>query len=158
LDIRVGLGHDTHRLKQGKPLVIGGIAIVHDCGPDSHSDGDVLFHALTDALLGAVAAGDIGEWFPDNDPQWKDADSVVFLQKAKEEIERRGYAIVNVDCTVFAETPKLKPYKKRITSNLSEVLQLDRDNINVKAKTGEKVGPIGLGEAIAADAVILVQK
>lgn len=158
LDIRVGLGHDTHRMKTGKPLVIGGIAIDHDCGPDSHSDGDVLFHALTDALLGAVAAGDVGEWFPDNDLQWKNVDSVLFLQKAKEEIERRGYAIVNIDCTVFAERPKLNPYKERIKSNLSVVLQLDKDNINIKAKTGEKVGPIGREEAIAADAVVLIQK
>ncbi len=155
---RVGLGHDRHRLIAGRPLILGGVTIPFDFGLDGHSDADVLLHAITDALLGAVGAGDIGELFPNTDPQWKNADSVVFLQAALGEVRRRGYEIGNVDCTLHAERPKLSPHKEAIAGRLAELLGIGRDQVNVKAKTGEKVGPIGRGEAIDADAVVILQR
>lgn len=154
--VRVGLGHDRHRLVAGRPLVLGGVRIDYEFGLDGHSDADVLLHAITDALLGAVAAGDIGELFPNTDPQWAGADSVIFLQAALAEVHRRGYELGNLDCTIHAERPKLSPYKESIAVRLAELLTIPRDRINVKAKTGEKVGPVGRGEAIDADAVVLV--
>lgn len=153
---RVGSGHDRHRLVAGRPLILGGVSIPYEFGLDGHSDADVLMHAITDALLGAVAAGDIGELFPNTDPRWAGADSVIFLQAALDEVHRRGYEIANLDCTIHAERPKLSPYKTTIASGLARLLSLPSDCINVKAKTGEKVGPIGRGEAIDADAVVLV--
>lgn len=155
---RVGLGHDRHRLIAGRPLILGGVTIPFDFGLDGHSDADVLLHAITDALLGAVGSGDIGELFPNTDPQWKNADSVLFLQAALAEVRRRGYEIGNVDCTLHAERPKLSPHKEAIASRLAELLGVGRDQVNVKAKTGEKVGPIGRGEAIDADAVVILQR
>lgn len=153
---RVGLGHDRHRLVAGRPLILGGVTIPYELGLDGHSDADVLLHAVTDALLGAVGAGDIGELFPNTDPQWANADSTVFLAAALAEVERRGYAVGNVDCTIHAERPKLSPYKDSIACRLADVLGIPRDQVNIKAKTGEKVGPIGRGEAIDADAIVLV--
>jgi len=155
---RVGLGHDRHRLIAGRPLIVGGVTIPFDRGLDGHSDADVLLHAITDALLGAVGAGDIGELFPNTDAQWAYADSTVFLAAAVAEVHRRGYAIGNLDCTIHAERPKLSEYKETIASRLAELLGMPREQINVKAKTGEKVGPVGRGEAIDADAVVLVIK
>jgi 2-C-methyl-D-erythritol 2,4-cyclodiphosphate synthase len=154
--LRIGLGHDTHRLEAGRPLVLGGVLIPHDKGPVAHSDGDVVLHAITDALLGAAGLGDIGEWFPDNDPKWQGADSKQFVQAAAAEIRRLGWHITNLDCTIHAQQPKLMTYKAGIRESLADVLDLDVELVNVKAKTGERVGPIGREEAIAADAVVLL--
>ncbi|MFG0335156.1 MAG: 2-C-methyl-D-erythritol 2,4-cyclodiphosphate synthase [Maioricimonas sp. JB049] len=154
---RVGLGHDTHRLIPEVPLMIGGIRIKHDRGPDAHSDGDVLLHAVTDALLGATGLGDIGEWFPDNDPRHAGADSAVLLTQVVTEVRSRGWNVVNVDCIVFAQKPKLSPYKQTMAQRIAGLLEIPADRVNVKAKTGEKVGPIGREEAIAAEVVVLLQ-
>jgi 2-C-methyl-D-erythritol 2,4-cyclodiphosphate synthase len=153
---RIGLGHDRHRLVENRPLILGGVTIPYDRGLDGHSDADVLLHALTDALLGALALGDIGEWFPNTDPQWKNADSTVFLQGAFQEVTRRGWQIANLDCTIHAEQPKLSRYKPQITAKIAELLSLTIEQVNVKAKTGEHVGPIGRGEAIDADVIVLL--
>lgn len=155
-DIRIGLGHDRHRLVAGRPLILGGLPIEYELGLAGHSDADVLLHAVTDALLGALALGDIGEWFPNNDPRWKNADSQIFLAGAKEELHQRGWRIANLDCTLHAERPKLSPYKTRIAQKIAHLLEIGEDQVNVKAKTGEQVGPIGRGEAIDADAIVLL--
>ncbi|HVJ86780.1 MAG TPA: 2-C-methyl-D-erythritol 2,4-cyclodiphosphate synthase [Caulifigura sp.] len=155
---RIGLGHDCHRLAPGKPLVIGGVTIPHDTGPVAHSDGDVLLHALTDALLGAAGMGDIGEWFPDNDPQYAGADSGILLAKVLDRIRDDGWSIVNIDCTVHAQRPKLSPFKKQVAQRIAELLEIEPELVNVKAKTGEKVGPVGREEAITADAVVLIER
>ena len=154
--MRIGLGHDVHRLGAGRSLVLGGVTVEHHAGPVAHSDGDVLLHALTDALLGAAGLGDIGGWFPDSDPAWKNAESGQFVKKAVELIEERGWKIGNVDCTIFAEQPKLMNVKPKIRNRIAELLGVASECVNVKAKTGEKVGPIGRGEAIAADAIVLL--
>ena len=153
---RVGLGHDIHRLVAGKPLILGGVPIEFEFGLDGHSDADVLLHAITDALLGAAGLGDIGEWFPNDDPQWKGADSVRFVTAAMSEVRERNWGIANLDCTIWAEQPKLTPYKSKIKQRLAELLEIEPDQINVKAKSGEKVGPVGRQEAMAADAVVLL--
>ncbi len=158
MSFRVGSGHDTHRLAEGRPLVIGGVRIDHPRGPVAHSDGDVVLHAVTDALLGAAGLGDIGELFPDTDPRWKDADSRLFLAEALESLNQRGWRAVNLDVTVFVQEPKLGPVKAAIRDRLAELLRLPADCVNVKAKTGEKVGHIGRGEAIGCHAVVLIQK
>lgn len=153
---RVGLGHDIHRLVEGRPLILGGVSIDFDRGLDGHSDADVLLHAITDALLGALGLGDIGEWFPNDDPQWKDADSVRFVTEAINAARERGWELVNLDCTIWAERPKLTPYKPRIRQRLAELLDIEENCINVKAKSGEKVGPVGRQEAMVADAAVLL--
>jgi 2-C-methyl-D-erythritol 2,4-cyclodiphosphate synthase len=150
------MGHDRHRLVAGRPLILGGITIEFDRGLDGHSDADVLLHAVTDAILGAAGLGDIGEWFPNTDKQWENADSAVFLRKAIEEVRSRSWEIANLDCTVHAERPKLSPYKQIIAKHIAELLQIDQSQVNVKAKTGERVGPIGRQEAIDADAIVLL--
>ena len=155
-DIRVGLGHDRHRLISGRPLILGGLKIEYELGLDGHSDADVLLHASTDAILGAAGLGDIGEWFPNTDPQWANAASAIFLQRAVEEVCKRGWQISNLDCTIHAEKPKLSPHKRPIAAQVAKLLGIDEDRVNVKAKTGEKVGPIGRHEAIDADAVVLL--
>lgn len=155
--MRVGLGHDLHRLEHGRPLVLGGVPIEHDRGPVGHSDADVVLHALTDALLGAAGLGDIGEWFPNTDPQWSAADSARFVEAAVEAVAARGWSVVNVDCTISAQRPKLSPYKGAIAARVAELLGIAPDTVNVKAKTGEGVGPIGREEAIAADAIVLLR-
>ena len=153
---RVGLGHDTHRLEPGRRLIIGGVEIPHDKGFVAHSDGDVLLHALTDAVLGAAALGDIGEWFPDTDPRYRGADSSWLLQEAVRLVREHGWAVVNVDCTVFAQQPKLSPYKREMAANIARVLGVNPDRVNVKAKTGEGVGPVGLAESMDASAIVLL--
>ncbi|MBI1347434.1 2-C-methyl-D-erythritol 2,4-cyclodiphosphate synthase [bacterium] len=153
---RIGLGHDRHRLIEGRPLILGGVTIPSDRGLDGHSDADVLLHAITDALLGALALGDIGEWFPNTDPQWHNADSVVFVTAAAQAVRERGWEIANLDCTIHAERPKLSPYKRNIAERIAALLQITSEQVNVKAKTGEKVGPIGRQEAMDADAVVLL--
>jgi 2-C-methyl-D-erythritol 2,4-cyclodiphosphate synthase len=155
---RVGLGHDTHRLAAGKPLVIGGVVVPYELGPVAHSDGDVLLHALIDALLGAAGLGDIGEWFPDHDPQYAAVDSAVLVEKVVAELRQRQWQIVNVDCTVHAQRPKLSPHKGLIAERVAGILRVGRECVNVKAKTGESVGPIGRGEALSADVIVLIEQ
>lgn len=152
---RVGQGHDTHRLEPGRPLVIGGVSIPHGAGPVAHSDGDVLLHAITDALLGATGRGDIGEWFPDNDPQFAGADSAGLLANVWADV-RQTWRIINLDCTVHAQRPRLSPYKRAMSKRIADILHLEAEQVNVKAKTGERVGPVGREEAIVAEAVVLL--
>ena len=156
--LRVGIGHDTHRLEPGYPLIIGGVPIEHDKGCVAHSDGDVLIHALIDALLGALAWGDIGEWFPDTDEQYKGVDSGQLLQQVVEKLDSEGWRPVNVDCIVFAQKPKLSPFKQLIADKLSDHLRLGRGHVNVKAKTNEGLDAIGEGRAIASTANILMRR
>ena len=155
---RIGLGHDTHRTLAGRPLVIGGVRIEHSLGLDGHSDADVLLHAVTDALLGAAGLGDIGDHFPDTDPQYKGVDSARLLQQTLQLVEQAGWRPVNVDCTVHAQQPKLGPHKLTIRKRLSHLLKLPESQVNVKAKTGERVGPIGREEAMCAEAIVLLQQ
>ncbi len=155
--MRIGIGFDIHRLVTGRDLTLGGIKIPHPKGLLGHSDGDVLLHALCDALLGAVGAGDIGSYFPDTDPQWKGAASSLFLEKATELTFRRSLRVTNVDAVILAEEPKLSPHRNAIQMSVARMLQVKSDRINVKAKTMEKLGPIGEGEAIAAYAVVLLE-
>jgi 2-C-methyl-D-erythritol 2,4-cyclodiphosphate synthase len=143
-------------LVSGRKLVLGNVPIEFDRGAEGHSDADVLLHAIVDALLGAAGLGDIGEWFPDTDPNWANADSQIFLRKTLEEVHRRGWTPSNLDCTIWAEQPKLTPYKPQIKQRLAELLGMEVEGINVKAKSGEQVGPVGRGEAVAADAVVLI--
>jgi 2-C-methyl-D-erythritol 2,4-cyclodiphosphate synthase len=156
MEFRVGLGQDCHRLMRGRPLILGGVRIDHETGLDGHSDADVLLHAVTDALLGAAGLGDIGEFFPDVDPQFKDADSAVLLAAALIEVRSHGWQIANLDCTVAAEKPKLSPVKPAIRTRLAELLGVPADRVNMKAKTGERVGPVGREEAMTAEAVVLL--
>lgn len=153
---RVGIGHDTHRLGADRPLRIGGVSIPHSTGLVGHSDADVLLHAVTDALLGAVAAGDIGDWYPDSDAANKDLDSGVILRRVVADALGPDRNVVNLDCIVFAQQPKLSPHKQAIRRSLADLLGVPIERVNVKAKTGESVGPIGRFEAIAAEAVMLV--
>ena len=155
---RIGSGHDTHRLVEGRPLILGGVTIDHTRGLHGHSDADVVLHALTDAILGALALGDIGDAFPDTDSQWKDAESRLFLNAALAELNRLGWTIVNADVTIFAQEPKLGPVKSRIRDRLADLCGVPTDAINVKAKTGEKVGHIGRAEAIGCQVTVLIQK
>lgn len=156
--MRVGLGTDIHRLVDGRPLILGGITIDFEQGLDGHSDADVLLHAITDALLGALGAGDIGEWFPNSDEQWKNARSDQFVKVAVEEVHRKNWVINNLDCTISTERPKLSPYKDKIKEHLAALLEIPVEQVNVKAKTGESVGPIGRGEAVSSDAIVLLTR
>jgi 2-C-methyl-D-erythritol 2,4-cyclodiphosphate synthase len=155
---RVGIGHDTHRLGPDRPLILGGLRIEHARGLVGHSDADVVLHALTDALLGAAGLGDIGDAYPDTDPKYKDCDSRRFVTDSLEKLREKGYRLVNVDCTIFAQEPKLGPIKARMREHLAQMLGLDVDDVNVKAKTGEKVGAIGRAEAIGCQVAVLIEK
>jgi 2-C-methyl-D-erythritol 2,4-cyclodiphosphate synthase len=157
VDVRVGIGHDTHRLAEGRPLVLGGIRIEHPRGLLGHSDADVVLHAVADALLGAAALGDIGEHYPDTDPQWKGLDSGRLLAEVVARVARAGWRTVNCDLTIHAQEPKLAPHKPALRANLARLLGVDTSAVNVKAKTGEHVGPIGRGEAISCEAIVLVE-
>ena len=152
--MRVGMGFDIHRVAPGRPLILGGVVIPWDKGLAGHSDADVVYHAITDALLGAIGAGDIGTYFPDTDPRWKNSSSDVFLVKALELVQKRGFQIENVDITVVAEEPKLAPHHAELRRSIAGRLRIEPGRVNVKAKTMEKLGPIGAGEAIAAYAVV----
>jgi len=154
--IRTGFGYDLHRLVQGRKLVLGGVIIPFEKGLDGHSDADVLLHAITDALLGAAAMGDIGTHFPDTDPEWKGADSRMLLRKAVQLIRDRGYQLGNVDSTIVAERPKLKPYIDQMRSNIAADLGLETDQVSVKATTSEQIGMIGREEGMCAMAVCLL--
>jgi 2-C-methyl-D-erythritol 2,4-cyclodiphosphate synthase len=148
-----GIGYDSHRLVEGKALVLGGVEIEHEKGLEGHSDADVLTHALIDALLGAAGLGDIGRHFPDSEERWRDADSIELLRAVVEQIAGAGLAIVNVDCTVVMERPRLAPYRERIVERLAAALGCPRERVNVKASTGEGIGFVGRGEGVAALAV-----
>jgi len=156
--IRVGLGHDTHRLGPDRPLILGGLRIDHPRGLIGHSDADVVLHALTDALLGAAGLGDIGDAFPDTDPANKDRDSREFLEGALSRLRERGFRLVNVDLTIFAQEPKLGPIKAAMRERLAQLLNIETDAVNVKAKTGEKVGAIGRAEAIGCHVAVLIER
>lgn len=156
--LRIGLGEDSHRLAEGGPLRLGGIDIPHDRHAIGHSDADVLLHAITDAILGAAALADIGELFPDMDPANKNRDSAEMLRMAHERVAAAGYRIVNLDCVVQAEQPKLVPRKAAIRKRIAEILSLDIEQVNVKGKTGEGVGAVGLQEVIQARCVVLLVK
>jgi 2-C-methyl-D-erythritol 2,4-cyclodiphosphate synthase len=153
---RVGLGFDSHRMGVGRPLFLGGIRIDYPRGLVGHSDADVVLHAITDALLGALGLGDIGDAYPDTDPKWLGAESRLFVAESVAKVMRLGWEIGNLDVTIFAQEPKLGPVKSVIRQNLASLLGISEDRVNVKAKTGEKVGHIGRGEAIACQAVVLV--
>jgi 2-C-methyl-D-erythritol 2,4-cyclodiphosphate synthase len=152
--IRTGLGWDNHRIAPGRPLILGGVMIACEFGLDGHSDADVLAHAITDAILGAAALGDIGMHFPDTDPRWKGCDSLVFLRHARELAEAEGYALVNVDSTVILERPKLKDYRMPIREQLARTLGLAVEAVSVKFKTAERVGPVGEGRSAEAQAIV----
>lgn len=156
--IRVGIGYDLHRLEEGRKLILGGIHVPYDKGLAGHSDADVLAHAITDALLGAAALGNIGQHFPDTDPRYKDADSMELLGNVVGMVNEHGYYIVNVDSNVVAQQPKLNPHIDAIRASLAACLGLPADAVSVKAKTNELVGPEGRGEAISAQAVVLLGK
>jgi 2-C-methyl-D-erythritol 2,4-cyclodiphosphate synthase len=155
---RIGIGHDTHRLAPGGPLRLGGVEIPHDKQLVGHSNADVLLHAITDALLGAAALGDIGEMFPDSDPANRGRDSGEMLRAARDRLTAANYTIVNLDCIVFAEQPKLAPFKNAIRRQIAELLDLPADCVGLKAKTGEGVDAVGRCEAITAQCVALVTR
>src|SRR5436305_1346976 len=138
--MRIGYGWDSHEFKPGIPLKIGGVELRHTHGLAGHSDGDVLLHALTDALLGAVAAGDIGSYFPPTDPQWKGADSVIFLEEALKQVKQAGYTVANVDSTLILDQPKIGPHAKRIQARVAELMGIKPGQVGIKAKTPEGMG------------------
>lgn len=153
---RTGLGWDVHRTGPGRPLILGGVRIDADFGLEGHSDADVLSHAITDALLGAAALGDIGMHFPDTDPKWKGCDSLVFLRHALQLVREAGFGLVNVDSTVILERPKLKDHRLAIRQKLADTLELELDRVSLKFKTAEKVGPVGEGRSAEAQAVVTI--
>lgn len=154
--MRIGIGHDTHRLIAGGPLRLGGIDIPFDQRTDGHSDADVLLHAVTDAILGAAALGDIGQLFPDTAAENAGRDSAEMLSAAVERVSAAGYQIANVDCIVFAQQPKITPHKPALVGRLAKILGLQPGQVSVKAKTGEHVGRVGRGEAIDAQCIALL--
>lgn len=155
---RIGFGNDVHRLEAGKKLILGGIQIDSKLGAVGHSDADALFHAVTDAILGALALGDIGSHFSDKDARWKGSDSLVFLAEALRLMKQKGFAVVNIDSIISLEKPKLRPYINAIRENLARSLEIEIDWVSVKAKTGEGVDAVGKSNAIKAEAVILLGK
>ncbi len=155
-EYRTGIGWDVHRLASGRPLILGGVTIPSELGLEGHSDADVLAHAITDAILGAAALGDIGMHFPDTDPRWKDAGSLAFLRHAAELAAAQGYRLVNVDSTVILERPKLKDYRNAIRDTLAAALGLQPAGVSVKFKTAEKLGAVGEGRSAEAQAVVTV--
>ena len=156
-EIRTGLGWDVHRLAAGRPLILGGVRVPSESGLDGHSDADVLAHAITDAILGAAALGDIGMHFPDTDPQWTGCDSLLFLRRAKALMEEAGFRLVNVDSTVVLERPKLKEYRQAIREKLATTLDLPLDRVSVKFKTAEKLGPVGECRSAEAQALATLE-
>ena len=157
-EYRTGLGWDVHRLAHGRPLILGGVTIPSELGLEGHSDADVLAHAITDAILGAAALGDIGTHFPDSDPRWKGADSLEFLKHALELANRAGFELIHVDSTVILERPKLKDYRTAIRETLAATLDLPLDRVSVKFKTAERVGPVGEGRSAEAQAVVTLRR
>jgi 2-C-methyl-D-erythritol 2,4-cyclodiphosphate synthase len=158
MTFRIGQGWDVHRIQTGRPLILGGVTVPCDFGLAGHSDADVLAHAITDAILGAIAAGDIGMHFPDTDPRWKGRNSLEFLAHACGLAAEAGYTIVNVDSTVALERPKLKDYRLKIRESLATTMKLELDSVSVKFKTAEGKGPVGRGETAESQAVVLLTR
>lgn len=155
---RVGQGFDVHQFAPGRPLIIGGIKIPYERGLVGHSDADVVLHTLTDACLGAIGEGDIGRHFPDTDPMYKDVDSAQLLKEVWKIVKEKGYRLVNLDCTIMAEKPKMAVHIPKIEARIAELLESNKEQVNVKATTMEKLGFVGREEGIAAQAVVLLQK
>ena len=158
MNFRIGEGWDVHALVPGRKLILGGVEIPHTTGLLGHSDADVLLHAITDAVLGAVGLGDIGRHFPDTDAQFKGADSSLLLQEAMRRVRDKGWELVNVDCTIVAQAPKLAPHMQAINASVAKALGVQPDQVNVKAKTAEKLGPVGMGQSMEARAVALLKQ
>ncbi|VEP18685.1 2-C-methyl-D-erythritol 2,4-cyclodiphosphate synthase [Hyella patelloides LEGE 07179] len=158
MEIRIGNGYDIHRLVENRALILGGVEIPHTLGLLGHSDADVLTHAIMDAMLGALSLGDIGHYFPPTDPKWQGADSLMLLEQVHQMIGSQGWRINNIDSTVVAERPKLKPHIKAMRDRLARILQIDSSLISVKATTNEKLGAVGKEEGICAYAVVLLVK
>ena len=158
--LRIGNGYDMHRLVPGRPLILGGIMLNHPegLGLDGHSDADVLTHAIMDAILGALSLGDIGKYFPPDDPKWKNADSLILLEKVMQLIEKKGWEIQNIDTVIVAERPKLKPYIDLMKENISKKIGVEIDDVGVKATTNEQLGAEGREEGICCHAVVLMKK
>jgi len=158
MNIRIGEGWDIHQLVEGRKLILGGVELPHSKGLLGHSDADALLHAITDAILGAAALGDIGKHFPDTDPQFKGADSGVLLAEATRRVRAHGYEISNVDSTVIAQAPKLAPHIQAMRARIAALLEISVAQVNVKAKTAEKMGPVGEGIAMEARAAVLIYR
>ncbi len=155
---KIGLGYDIHKLTEGRDLIIGGVKITHEKGLLGHSDADVLVHAIIDALLGAAGLSDIGTLFPDTDPKYKDADSIILLKKVYELIKNKGYKINNIDSNIIAQAPKMMPYIPKMKEVLAKTLELEIENISIKAKTKEKLDAVGEKLAIESNAAVLLEK
>ena len=156
--IRIGLGRDLHRLEEGRRFLLGGVEIPFEKGEHGHSDGDVLAHAVTDALLGAAALGDIGEFFPDSDPAFRNADSIELLKEAWQQVKAQGWRLVNLDCIVTCDRPKILPHRESIILSLEEALEAEPGSVFIKGKTNEGLGAIGLGEAVEALVLCLIER
>ena len=156
--IRVGLGYDLHRLVSGRRLILGGVEFAFEKGEDGHSDGDVLLHAITDALLGASGLGDIGSYFPPEDMKWKDADSAELLRTVFKDIKAAGWQIENLDCVIKLEKPKFLPKRQQVIDSIANILGIKSEQVFVKAKTGEKLPPVGTSEAVEAECVCLLSR
>ena len=156
--MRIGLGYDIHKLVEGRKLILGGIELEYEKGLLGHSDADALAHSIIDALFGALALGDIGTHFPDNDPKYKDIDSMILLKEAYTLVKKQGYVINNLDNTIFAQAPKMKPYIPRIQENLAQVLEIDKSLISIKAKTMEEQDSVGEKKAISTQSIVLLRK
>ena len=156
--MRIGSGYDVHRLVSDRKLVLGGIRIPFEKGLEGHSDADAVLHSVCDALLGAAGLGDIGLHFPDSDPSYKNIDSAVLLRRVREAIEKKALAVRNIDITIFAQEPKISPYREKMEKRIAEILGIEADRVNVKATTTEGLGPFGRGEGIAAASVALLGK
>ncbi len=157
MEMRIGSGYDVHKLVRGRKLVLGGVSIPFEKGLLGHSDADVLVHSLCDALLGAACLGDIGHYFPDSDPEFKDISSLILLEQCMQSVFQKGYCVCNADCTVFAEMPKLAPFKKDMEKSIAHALKIDAGCVNVKATTTEGLGFVGKGQGIAASSVVLIK-
>jgi 2-C-methyl-D-erythritol 2,4-cyclodiphosphate synthase len=156
--VRIGNGYDIHKLVVGRPLILGGVQIPFEFGLEGHSDADVLAHAITDALLGAAALGDIGIWFPPNEPRWENADSMKFIKTAVQALADRNYRVVNVDTVIICERPRLAKFFPQMRARLAEVMRISEDQVSIKATTNETLGHLGRGEGIAAQAVVLIEQ
>ena len=154
--MRVGIGYDVHRLVEDKPLIIGGVTIPYELGLLGHSDADVLLHAITDAMLGAAALGDIGKHFPDTDPKYKGADSLVLLEESVRLVREAGFNVVNIDATIIAQQPKMRPYIEDMRTNVAKAVDLDVSCINIKATTEEGLGFTGAGQGISSQAICMI--